>query len=64
MEDSRVTLIIYDIQGKEIDEILDNEFIPKGKVQYGFDTGKYDLSSGVYFYRVTAKSEVNDKNIY
>ncbi len=45
-----VSLKIYDLQGKEIEELV-NEVLSRGIYKYRFDaTG---LSSGIYFYRLT-----------
>jgi len=51
-----VTLKVYDILGNEI-AILVNEELPKGVYEVSFDIGKHGnkfLSSGIYFYRLSA----------
>lgn len=50
-EKSFVSIIIYDLFGKEIFELTNDEFIP-GYHELNFDGN--NLSSGVYFYRLTA----------
>jgi len=50
-KDSKVTLIIYDILGKEITRLVDNEFKQAGR--YSIDFDEPSLASGVYFYRIT-----------
>ncbi len=54
--DSRVTLIIYDITGREITRLLNNEF--RKASYYTVEFKGSTFSSGVYFYRIQA-----DKNI-
>src|SRR5690606_37725714 len=46
-----VTLTVYDILGNEI-AILVNEAKPAGEYEVEFDAGKYNLSSGVFFYKL------------
>lgn len=47
----QVTLKIFDSLGREVKELINNEFTA-GKYSYEFDGG--ELSSGVYFYRLTS----------
>jgi len=47
-----VTLIIYDILGREITRLINNEFKPAGKHIIEFSGSNLDLASGVYFYRI------------
>ena len=51
--DSRVKLVVYDVLGREVAVLADGRY-PAGKYSFTFD-GR-DLSSGVYFYRLTAGS--------
>ncbi len=51
--DSQVTITIYDILGREVSKIL-NEERKAGYYQEKFDAGR--LASGAYIYRITAKS--------
>jgi hypothetical protein len=50
-EDSKVNLIVYDILGKEIKTLV-NDNLTAGKYEVEFDAG--NLSSGIYFYRLSA----------
>jgi hypothetical protein len=56
-ESGFVTLKVFDITGREV-AMLVNEQMNAGEYNYQFSTDEYKLSSGVYFYRLTA----NDKN--
>ena len=49
----RVTLKVYDILGREIKTIVD-EFLPAGFYSYSINADEMNLTSGVYFYRLTA----------
>jgi hypothetical protein len=51
MENGVVTLKVYDVLGKEI-ETLVNENLKPGTYEVKFDGSK--LSSGMYFYTLTA----------
>jgi hypothetical protein len=48
----KVTLNIYDVMGRQICSLL-NEDKPAGEYKINFDSRKYNLPSGVYFYRLT-----------
>lgn len=50
--DTKVNLIIYDITGKEVAKLINNEFKPAD--YYSVDFNGSNLSSGVYFYTVIA----------
>ena len=49
--DSRVTLVVYDLLGREVAVLADGRY-PAGKYSFRFDGS--NLSSGVYFYRLSA----------
>lgn len=48
-ENSSVSLKLYDVLGREIAELLNSDFGP-GEHSYKFDSGVYNLPSGVYIY--------------
>ena len=50
--DAKVTLLIYDISGRQIATLLNNEF--KKADFYSIDFNASNLSSGVYFYKIIA----------
>ena len=53
-DNSNVTLKVYDVLGREVVTLLDNEVVTAGEHEIEFNAGM--ISSGVYFYRLT----VND----
>ena len=53
-KDGNVKLIIYDILGREVSKLVNNEFKVAGRYSVVFDGSS--LSSGIYFYRI----EVNN----
>lgn len=55
-----VTLKIFDLLGKEIATLV-NEEKNQGSYKISFDATKYDLSNGVYFYQLKAGSFINTK---
>ncbi|MFA5011845.1 MAG: M12 family metallo-peptidase [Ignavibacteria bacterium] len=61
-ENSSVTLKVYDINGREVATLLNNEISSIGFINYIFNTSVYNLSSGVYFYKVFA-SDLNTKSL-
>jgi len=50
----RVKLVVYDILGREIKRLINNEFLPVGGHTILFTD--QNLASGIYFYRL----DVND----
>jgi hypothetical protein len=48
--DSRVRLVIYDMLGREVMRLVNDEFKTAGS--YSYDFNATDLSSGIYFYRL------------
>ena len=51
--DGQQSLKVYDILGNIVATLVD-EFKNAGEQEYVFDTSKYDLPSGVYFYELNA----------
>ena len=47
-----VNLIVYDVLGIEVASLLKNETLNTGSYRYEFNADKYNLSSGVYFYKL------------
>lgn len=59
---SNVSIRIYDVTGKEIITLFDG-FRNAGKHKITFETGKLNLSSGVYFYTLSADGFVKTKSM-
>ena len=59
--DSKVSLIIYDITGREVNVILINEF--KKADYYTVQFNGSNLSSGIYFYRIVTDKFVMTKKM-
>jgi hypothetical protein len=59
--DGKVTLVIYDITGREMATLLNNEF--KKADYYTVMFNGSNLSSGVYFYRIAADKYVMTKKM-
>ena len=54
-KDSKVSLTVYDLLGREIIKLVNNEFRTAGSYTIEFNAGS--LSSGVYFYRLETYGE-------
>ena len=52
--DANITLRVFDINGREVAVLLSGRFYSKGTFSYYFDSQKYSLSSGIYFYQLIA----------
>lgn len=59
---SIVTLKVYDISGREIASLLNNQTFNAGTYGYQFNAASFNLSSGVYFYRLYA-NDVNNNSV-
>jgi hypothetical protein len=53
--DSRVTLKVYDVLGREVVTLV-NEGRPAGYHDVRWDVPQSGIASGVYFYRIEARS--------
>lgn len=51
---SAVTLNVYDESGKLVTELINNKVYTPGSYSLIFNSYQYDLSSGIYFYRLTS----------
>jgi hypothetical protein len=60
-KNSNVTLKVYNVLGKEVATLLNNDFVTAGTKEVSFDAS--NLSSGVYFYRLTAGSFTSTKKM-
>ena len=49
--DSKVTLVVYDVTGREVSKLFNNEFRSAGYYTTEFNASKF--ASGAYFYRLT-----------
>ncbi len=59
---SSVQLKVYDILGNEIATLVNKEQSP-GEYEVEFDAGKYNLSSGIYFYQLKAGGFISTKKM-
>ncbi len=51
-KENKISLIVYDLLGREIIKLVNNELTTAGK--YSVEFNGTNLSSGVYFYRLEA----------
>lgn len=58
---SYVTLEVYDVSGKLVDRLINNELKTEGNYSYEFDGST--LSSGMYFYKLTAGNFTETKKM-
>jgi hypothetical protein len=61
-EDGFVTMSVYDLTGREVVKLLNNQFYTKGIYGYTIDANLYKMASGVYFYKIQVNHE--NKNVY
>lgn len=60
---SNVSLKLYDVLGKEVATLINNEWKEAGIHNYQFSIMNYQLPSGVYFYRLQAGDFVDTKKM-
>jgi len=53
---TNVTLRIFDATGKVVADLINNKFYTSGDYSVAFNAAQYNLTSGVYFYKLTANS--------
>lgn len=53
-----VNLKVYDILGNEVSNLVDNRQLNVGTYEYEFNTSGLNLSSGVYYYKLTTSEFV------
>ena len=59
--DSKITMVVYDVTGKEIAKIVNNEFRKAGYHTVQFNGSGF--SSGVYFYSIKTDKNVMTKKM-
>jgi|WetSurMetagenome_2_1015567.scaffolds.fasta_scaffold255403_2 hypothetical protein len=60
---TEVNLVIYDMQGREVARLLNNEQLSQGSYKYDFNSGDYNLSSGAYFYKLVTNDFTSVKKM-
>jgi len=48
-----VQLVVYDILGNEVARLINNELLNKGRYNFVFNADNYNLSSGVFIYKLS-----------
>ncbi|HEX2788542.1 MAG TPA: M12 family metallo-peptidase [Ignavibacteria bacterium] len=61
---SVVTLKIYDMVGREIVSLINNQTFGPGTYGYQFNSAGFNLSSGVYFYRLIAQKSDDNSVVF
>jgi len=56
-EPARVTLAVYDIFGRKVAGIIENEQMQPGKYTRQFDPAAFNLPSGVYYFTLNSKGQ-------
>ena len=51
----KISLQIFDMFGKEVAVLVDNEYLDRGKYLEHFDAYNYNLASGVYYFSLTGE---------
>ncbi|MFA7361001.1 MAG: T9SS type A sorting domain-containing protein [Candidatus Kapaibacterium sp.] len=58
-----ISLKVYDILGNEVANLINNETVSAGKYTYDFNSSKFNLSSGVYYYTLKSVSFTSTKKM-
>jgi len=62
-ESSRITLAVYDVYGRQIVRLIDNEMKTAGKYSEPFSAGDYKLPAGVYYFTLSQKYQVQKRKM-
>jgi hypothetical protein len=62
-QDAFITIKVYDVMGREIAEVINSKFYSRGYQNVSFNSAQYNLSSGIYFYKLVA-SNINSGTIF
>jgi hypothetical protein len=62
-KNSDVNLVVYDMQGREVARLLNNEQLSQGSYKYDFNSNEFKLSSGVYFYKLMTGDFISTKKM-
>ncbi len=60
---ARISLMVYDVYGRQVAVIRNNEMTDAGKYTGQFDAGKYQLPAGVYFLTLIQKDNVQKRKM-
>jgi hypothetical protein len=60
-KNSNVTIIVYDLLGREVSRLVNNEFKNAGRYEINWNANNY--ASGVYIYRIETGDYVNTKKM-
>jgi photosystem II stability/assembly factor-like uncharacterized protein len=58
---SIVNLVFYDILGREVIKLIDSKLLNTGSYKTNIDFNNYNLSSGIYFYKLIASETAGGK---
>jgi len=61
-EPLNVSLVIYDLLGREVDRLIDSELLLSGTHQHIWEPAA-DVSSGIYFYRIRSAEKVETRKM-
>jgi len=62
-EPSRITLAVYDLYGRLVTVLVDNQMVSAGKYNDQFNAGNYNLPGGVYYLTLTQKDQVQKRKM-
>lgn len=59
---ARITMVVFDVLGKEIAKIYDNKVVKTGTHKVDFDASK--LASGIYFYQIRGENFARTRKMF
>jgi hypothetical protein len=62
-KNSDVNLEVYDMQGREVARLIENRKLTQGSYKFDFNINDYNLSSGVYFYKLITNDFISSKKM-
>jgi len=62
-EPSKISLAVYDIYGRRIATLIDDQMMPIGKYNEQFDAAEYNLPAGVYYLTLILKDQQQNRKM-
>lgn len=62
-EDAVVSLVVYDVYGRQITRLIDNKLLEFGNYIEPFEAAKYHLPPGVYYFTLTQKDQIQKRKM-
>ena len=63
LKDENVNLVVYDVYGRKVTNLINNEHYQIGKYEINFNPSDYNLKSGVYYFVLSTHNNLQKKKM-